>query len=204
LGGDLLTGLDKIISEIMQESEQEVRGILDNANEEARQILESAKEKSEETVKNINALSMQRTSELEAGFKIALDTQNRRRILEKKQGLIAETLLKAKEMLYGLSDGEYFDLLLKLAVKSAQSGEGTLFLNARDKQRLPDDFEAKLNAALPRGTSLKLSGATVGIDGGLLLEYGDVVENCSIESIFNARFDEFSDIVRGVLFDERD
>ena len=197
-----MTGLDKIISEIMCEAENEVKEILDTAYAEAKQISESAKCKSEATVQEINAMSIQQNNELTAGFETAVDIQNRRMILAKKQSFISETLQIAKETLYGLSDVEYFDLLIKLATKAAQVGDGKIFMNEQDRKRIPPDFETRLNSALPQGSSLKLSNDIFKIDGGVVLQYGDIVENCSIEAIFAARSDEFSDIVRNVLFEK--
>ena len=197
-----MTGLEKIISEIVQESEKEAKEILDAAHAEAKRISESAKSKSEAVTREINEASTQNIKDIATGFETTLDIQRRRMALVKKQSIISETLQKAKEAIYKLPDGEYFDLLTKLAVKSAHNGEGTALINEQDTQRLPSDFEAKLNSCLPKGSSLKISEETLKIDGGLVLRYGDIVENCSIEAVFSARADEFSDIVRRVLFDD--
>lgn len=202
--GDRLTGLDKILSEIKNESEKEIKKILDAAHQEARQISEAAKAKSEEAVRQRNEAATQKIKERSAGFDTSLDIQRRRQILAKKQSLIAETLQKAKETLCGLPDGEYIDLLLKLAAQSAQPGEGVVLLNDRDKERLPADFESRLNGALPEGASLTVSGDTLPIRGGIVLQYGNIVENSSIDSVFDERLDALSDLVRDALFADMD
>ena len=197
-----MTGLEKIISEIMHESEKEAKEILEAAHAEAKRISESAKRQNEAAVQEINNASAKNINDLATGLEPALDIQRRRMALAKKQGIIRETLQKAKSAVYERPDTEYFELLIKLAVKSAQNGEGIALINQGDMRRLPSDFEAKLNSRLPEGSSLKMCDDTLSIEGGLVLQYGDIVENCSIEAIFSARADEFSDIVRRVLFDD--
>ena len=195
-----MTGLDKIISEIMHESEKEAKEILDAAHAEAKRISESAKLQSEAVTREISAASAQKIKGMTTGFETTSDIQRRQMSLVKKRSLINETLQKAKEALHRLPDEDYFDLLIKLAVKSAQAGEGTVLVNEKDRNRMPSDFEEKLNSRLQKGSSLKVSDEALKIDGGLVLQYGDIVENCSIEAVFSARADEFSDIVRRVLF----
>ena len=88
----------------------------------------------------------------------------------------------AKAELKGLETGAYFDMILKLAVKSAQPGEGELLLSKKDLERLPEGFEDRLNASLKdKGAVLHISGDTRDIDGGFVLTYGGIEENCSIE-----------------------
>ena len=47
----------------------------------------------------------------------------------------------AKAELKGLETGAYFDMILKLAVKSAQTGEGEILFSKKDLERLPEGFE---------------------------------------------------------------
>ena len=55
-------------------------------------------------------------------------------------------------------------MILKLAVKSAQPGEGELLLSKKDLERLPEGFEDRLNASLKdKGGSAAYIGRTPGI-----------------------------------------
>jgi len=194
-----LTGLDKIISEILQESEKEAQAIVAVATVRAEEILEEARQTGSTVSDRLDAMYDKKAEALASGFESALALQRRRAELSARQHLIAETLQVAKTTLCHLPEDAYFDLLIKLAAKAAHAAEGVYFLNTRDSGRLPADFEARLNAAIPTGATLRRGGKTVDIDGGLVLEYGNVVENCAIDAIFDARADAFSDIIQGVM-----
>ena len=50
------------------------------------------------------------------------------------------------------------------------------------------------------GASLTLDEAPRDIDGGFVLIYGDIEENCSFEALFDAQKDRLQDEVRALLF----
>ena len=107
----------------------------------------------------------------------------------------------AKAELKGLETGAYFDMILKLAVKSAQPGVGELLLSKKDLERLPEGFEDRLNASLKdKGAVLHISGDTRDIDGGFVLTYGGIEENCSIDALFDAAHEVLQDKVQEILF----
>ncbi len=83
--------------------------------------------------------------------------KRRQMILKKKQELIAETEDKALEAILSMPADEYFDAVVRMAVKNAQMGEGIISFGKKDLDRLPADFESRLSAALPAGKTLKLS-----------------------------------------------
>lgn len=195
-----MTGLEKIITEIRDEAAAEAEEALAKAKAEAEDILAKAKAESDEKVAQIQAAAAQEAADIERSRESAQALQRRQRTLATKQELLAETQAKALDSLYALPDGDYFELLVKLAAAAAQPGEGVLLMNEKDAKRAPADFEKKVAAALPGGAKLALAKETRPIDGGFVLKYGDVEENCSFKAMFNARADEFSDLVRGTLF----
>ncbi len=92
-------------------------------------------------------------------------------------------------------------MILKLAVKSAQSGEGEILFSAKDLARLPQGFEEKLNAALKgRGAALRISGDARDIDAGFVLTYGGIEENCSIDALFDSAHELLQDKAQEILF----
>ena len=195
-----MTGLEKIIAEIRTEAEREAEQTIKNASVEAEKILAEAKAESDAKTARINTSAGTDVADIERSRESAMTLQRRQRTLATKQELLLETRQKALKALYELPEGEYFDLLLRLAANAAQQGKGEMLLSEKDKQRLPKNFTKKLQAALPSGAELAVSEANRPIDGGFVLKYGDVEENCSFASIFAARADEFSDLVREVLF----
>ena len=104
---------------------------------------------------------------LERG-RTAAELKKRGAVLAEKQRLIGATIGMAKAELKGLETGAYFDMILKLAVKSAQTGEGELLFSKKDLERLPEGFEDRLNAALKDkgGSAAHIRRHPGDIDGG--------------------------------------
>lgn len=197
-----MTGLEKIIEEICNEAAKEAQSILEKAEAEAAEILEQAKvqmrAKEAETVKAAEA----EVAELVRSRDSALHLQRRQRILATKQAAIAEALQKAKQTLQQLPDEEYFNLLAGLIKKAAQAQSGVLILNEKDKARLPADFIADLLPQLPENAALTVADQCQPIDGGFILKYGDILENCAFETLFNTKLGEFSDLAMKTMFDD--
>lgn len=195
-----MTGLDKIIAEIRDEAAVEADRAIASAKAQADEYLAAAKKESDAVVARIEAGAAQDVADIERSRESSLVLQRRQRTLAQKQTLLSQTLEIALDSLYRLPDAEYFSLLAKLAAAHAQKGDGVMLLNTKDKARVPADFAQKVAASLPAGSTLSVSDQTRPIDGGFVLKYGDIEENCSFRDIFNARVDEFSDLVRETLF----
>ncbi len=195
-----MAGLDKIIKEIADEASAEAKSTLDNARSEADGVLADARSEADAIREKSEKAAKQHRNEMEQSRNSALALQKRQRLLETKQALLSETLDRAREELYALPPELYFTLLMKLAAQVAEEGEGEMMLCEKDTARLPGDFEAKLAANLPNGSTIRLSKETRPVDGGFVLKYGDVEANCSFAAIFDARREEFADIVSPILF----
>ncbi len=195
-----MTGLEKILAQIKDEAAKEASDIRAKGEDEAKRIVQEATAEAEAKAARVLAAANAQTADVAQSRESALALQRRQRILAVKQEMLAETLQKALDSLYALPADAYFELLCRLAAANAQPGKGELALNDADKKRLPADFEMKLAAALPKGTALAVCDQTRPIDGGFVLKYGDVEENCSFKAIFSAREDEFSDLARELLF----
>lgn len=195
-----MTGLEKIIREIEDEAAGEVQSVISKAKAEAEAMLNEARAQSDKLTGEIDKNAQAQIRDIESSRESAIQLQRRQRILQARQELIAETIGKARESLYTLDEEKYFDLVTRLAAGSAQPGEGEVIFNEKDLGRLPAGFEKKLNQALGEGKKLSISKSTRPVDGGVVLSYGGIEENCSFEAVFNARWDDFSDLVRDTLF----
>ena len=118
---------------------------------------------------------------------------------EERRSLIDKTLAATLAYLRELPDDQYFARLLELIARQAQPGEGELSLSRRDLDRLPADFGARLMAAVPGGT-VRLSDRPCAVDGGFILQYGDIVFNCGFDALLEARRDEIEDQINAALF----
>ncbi|MDR2650478.1 MAG: V-type ATP synthase subunit E [Clostridiales bacterium] len=196
-----MTGLDKIIDEIITEARREAAGILDEARAEADEIEKQATAQAAAQARAAEAETDKRIVDLTAGRETSYVLRRRQALLEARQAVLEETLTAGRQALIDLPDNEYFAFILKLAAAQAASGEGVLLFNAGDRARMPKNFQHLLNLALPEGKTLVVSDAPVRIDGGFILKYGELEENCSFAAIFRDRRDEFIDLIRGLIFE---
>lgn len=196
-----MAGLDKIISQIKEESGEATAQILASAREEAKQILAQARRDAEAECADIERRSGQAVASILERGRSAADLKKRGSVLARKQQLIGTTIARAKAELKGMDGDDYFEMILKLAVKSAQAGKGELLFSEKDLARVPEGFEDKLNAVLKeKGAALHISSATRDIDGGFVLTYGGIEENCSIDALFDSAHEALQDKVQEILF----
>jgi V/A-type H+-transporting ATPase subunit E len=129
--------------------------------------------------------------------------QERKYILNAKQQIINDTISKARSTLINLPVLEYFDVIYRMIRKYAQNKQGNILFSANDKKRLPVDFNAKLQEALSgkKQASLMVADQEAVIDGGFILVYGEVEENCSFDALFSSAKEDLQDKVNAFLFD---
>lgn len=196
-----MAGLDKIISQIKEESRETAARTLAAARVEADQILAEARKDAENECADIERRSRQAVANILERGRSAAELKKRGSILSEKQDLIGNTISRAKAELKGMETDAYFEMIQKLAVKSAQAGKGELLFSEKDLARMPEGFEDKLNAVLSdKGAALHISNATRDIDGGFVLTYGGIEENCSIDALFDSAHETLQDKVQEILF----
>ncbi|WP_312693413.1 V-type ATP synthase subunit E [Caproiciproducens sp.] len=196
-----MTGLEKIVQNILDEAETAAQQTVSAAEDEAAAIEKEARKQAAQQVDEISRGAKETAGEILKRAQSAAQLQKRRKILQAKQELIRDIIEKARQNLSVLPDDAYFDMIVKLAARSALPQEGKILFSPKDRSRLPADFYAKLEEALQeKGGSLKVSDETRDIDGGLVLVYGGVEENCSFGALFEAERERLTDRVNELLF----
>ena len=89
-----------------------------------------------------------------------------------------------------------------LVTNSVSYEDGRKLHNTKkDLERMPAGFREEIKSlAQKKGGVLEISGETRNIDGGFILIYGGIEENCSIDAMFAGKRDELLDQVRKILF----
>lgn len=195
-----MTGLEKIIGQIRSESDAAAAKTIAAAKAQADQILDEAKKQAQAECDRIEHDAAADVADRLARAKSAAELQKRKMVLAEKQRLIGEVIEKAKTSLYSLPDEEYFGIIVKMAGKFSLAQEGQIIFSKKDTERLPQGFEATLNAALGAGAKLAVSNETRNIDGGFVLVYGGVEENCSFTALFDSAHEALQDKVQELLF----
>ncbi len=196
-----MAGLDKIISEINDESKAAIAKINADAQAQVDEILADAKKSADEITARFAHERDVSLTDQKSRAQSAAQLQKRQILLAEKQQIISEVLQEAKEKLLTLPDEAYFGALLQLVKKNALPGEGILLLNAKDLARKPAEFDEEVQEiARDKGGSLTISKETRDIDGGFVLIYDGIEENDSITALFEAGSEELQDKVQHLLF----
>lgn len=197
-----MTGLEKITTQIIDDAKANAQKAKAAAEEEASKILASAKLQREEQTAQMQADTQAQVQAIAAHAQSGAALKQRQTLLSAKQQMIRETIQSARESLLALDDAAYFSLIFKMAGRFALPQQGKLILNEKDLARAPKDFDAQLQSAVQAipGASLSLSGSTRPIDGGFVLDYDGIEENCSFEAMFYASQEALQDKVQEFLF----
>ncbi|NLY48131.1 MAG: hypothetical protein GX059_03820 [Clostridiales bacterium] len=198
-----MTGLEKMIKVIEADAQANADKILAEAREESDRIISEAKEEAKQCAAKIAEKPASEIKVIMDRAESGARLVKRQMILDAKQKIINDIIQKAKRKLAGLSDKEYFDMILQMVRKYAYSQAGVIKFSKADLDRLPKDFEKSLELVLKdkENASLIVSDESVKIDGGFILVYGDIEENCSFDALFSDAKDELQDKLNAFLFE---
>ena len=196
-----MNGIDKIISKINADADAQCNQIIAAAKAKCDKIVADGEKAGKVVADGIIA-----DAKAEAGKTVAIAQsgalqQSRQKLLAAKVECINETLADVTKALKSLPADLYFKAVIKVAADNAMAGKCEARLNSDDHVRMPADFEEKLAAALKeKDCEAKLSSEPVKIGSGLVLDYGDIVINCSFEAIVEENADMFKAKISEILF----
>lgn len=196
-----MTGLEKIIEKIGLDAQQSASEVLGQADEKCAEILAEAQAESDkidaQALLDADALREDILARGESGAQM----QRKNRILTAKQEMIGDVIEQARADLIGMDTFDYFVLLGRLAERNVQPGDGVMYLSPRDLARVPASFHRTLaEIAQKKHGTLVIAHESRDIDGGFVLAYGGIEENCSFDAMFEDRKEELQDVVRAKLF----
>lgn len=194
-----MTGLEAILAQIEQEAQAQAQELLAQARDEAQAALDAARQEAQAQAEEILEGARKRAQAQRQRAKSSAALEKRDRLLRCKQGLIREALEQACSALENAPAEEYFPLLIELAGRAALPGDGVLYLNRRDLERLPEDFQQRLDKAAPGG-KITLAREPRKLEGGFVLAYGPVEMDCSFAALFQEAGDRLRDQVGAILF----
>ena len=196
-----MSGLNKIKSQIMDEARSLAEEKIAEAKLTAGEIIEQAQKEAEESEKQMLRKAEAEEKKQQEKTASFIDLQKRTKILEAKQGVIADVLKQAYEALENLGEEEYFSALLLLVKKYALPETGEILFGKTDLGRLPEGFGDKIEEiAKAKGGELRISENEGAIKNGFILVYGGIEENWTLKALFDARQEELSDKVHRLLF----
>lgn len=197
-----MSGLDKMKAQILEEAQISAKEILEQARTQAETLEKEAEAQAKKEAQVLIAQAEARARESVKRQASSADMRKRKAVLEAKQEVIGEVLEEAEKAVGMLEDSIYFAMLERILEKYALPEAGYICFSEKDRKRMPQGYLEKLfELAERKGGSLELSEKVPeGIDGGFLLLYGGVEENCTIKALFDAKREELSDKVNRQLF----
>jgi V/A-type H+-transporting ATPase subunit E len=198
-----MTGLEKILKAIEDEAQAGADKVLSEAYKQAEEILAAARLDAENRCNQIAEKSAADVKNIISRAESAAVLQEKKILLNAKQQIIGDIIAKARNSLAALPDSEFTDTILAMVKKYAHNKPGKILFSASDRNRLPQDFNDRLKSALSDkpAAALTLAGEAADIDGGFLLVYGDIEENCSFDALFSASKEVMQDKVNSLLFE---
>lgn len=191
-----------IIEKILADAGAEAEKI----NTEAKQELSSRQTSLANQLKlyrdESKSLAGQATEDKKSHILAAARMDVARQQLTEKRALLEEVFDKATEQLTNLADEEYKDLMKKLMVESAETGDEEVVVDTNEK-RIDHEFIKQVNRELGPGFkgNLRLSDERTEIGGGFVLKRGRIRNNVSVSVLIDKARKELEADLANELFE---
>ena len=197
-----MSGLEKIVGRISEESRQKADAILAEAKAKADGILKDNEKRVSEECGRIAKKAESQAQGIAERSKASAELRSKQILLAGRQEIMSQTIAMARARLDKMSDSEYTEVLLKLFKKHIPGQDAVLKLGERDLSRLSaGTLESMKAAASAAGVKLNVSGQPAAIRDGFVLDYGGIEENCTFDALFEQNVEELQDKVKAILFE---
>lgn len=199
-----MKGTEKIIAHIRADGDAEAKKIIDAASKQAEEKrAESFKAALSEYEKLMQAGNAECEDILSGSRRIA-EMEAKKSVLSVKQEMISAAFDAAREEIVNMPRDKYTQFLARMAAEAAASGMEEMVLNARDKAEVGKSVCKAANELLSaKGTPGKLtvSEDTADISGGVIVRFGGIETNCSIDALIRQRRSGLSTEVAAAMFE---
>ena len=199
-----MKGTEKIIAHIRADGDAEAKKIIDAASKQAEEKrAESFKAALSEYEKLMQAGNADCEDILSGSRRIA-EMEAKKSVLSVKQEMISAAFDAAREEIVNMPRDKYTQFLARMAAEAAASGMEEIVLNARDKAEVGKSVCKAANELLSaKGTPGKLtvSEDTADISGGVIVRFGGIETNCSIDALIRQRRSGLSTEVAAAMFE---
>ena len=170
-----MNGIEKITAKIAADTEAEIAQLTAQTDEKVRSIGEAAKAQADKETADTLARGRKAADERLERLKSAAQMETRKLALGAKQEVLGEAFDLALEKLCTLPDGEYIELLTKLAVEASSTGREQLVFSPKDRARIGKQVVVAANDALVKGVAPELPNSITDTKVGAIL--GKVVNS---------------------------
>lgn len=193
-------GLKKITEHIIKKANDEADVIINDALKKASVINSESKKEIDELIKT-NQIAIKNDCDKIVSMAESQDRQQKRsEILKARSEVIEKIICDSKKAIIEMDKEKYKEVLLKILKNSMTGEKGEIIFSKNDSKLLDEEFTEKVTAI--SGKKLTISKETQDIGNGFIIRYGKIEQNCSIESIFEEKHNELTDLVNNFLMTE--
>ena len=198
-----MNGIDRIVEYIESRAVAECEEIAESAILETSRIRdEHVKIEQDEYWKIINKGTEEAKRRLERLSGLA-ELEAKKQVIAVQQEMLDILFENVVDIVLNLPRDDYISFLAKNACQASITGKEEIILSASDKASIGKQVLAAANACLKeheKKAALRLSDAYADIKGGLILDGGDVVADCSLESLVSLHRNDLTAFAANQLF----
>ena len=222
-----MTGLEKIIERIQTEARERAGMMLQNAEKESTELAKDYAARSEQARARIEKEGLETAQAILDAARAETEKAHTEILQSMRTKLIDEAFARAKQEICGTDFGKYRELLAALLVsalleqhraeqQSIAFGDEVepvarfeVLLNAADRERFGSQIITDARRTVERRIGAEKAGRialaeeAAEISGGLILRFGDVELNCTLEVLMADIRRELTPRVTEILFGER-
>lgn len=190
--------IDNITTKILSDAKDAADASLMNADKTKQEIINNAKSEAEVLIKSALEKAAKDAEDLKSRKISAAELQGRKMLLSAKQEAIKKSFGAVIEMLKTMPNQEYLNFLADEIVKIPNC-EGTIILNAKDRQNIGDRLVKAVNDRL-NAQKVVLGNGTTSASGGFVLKKGNIEINSTFETMIDSMKDNLTGEIADALF----
>jgi V/A-type H+-transporting ATPase subunit E len=192
-----------IKEKIITDAKIQANNIISQAEDKAKEIIKKG-EKEADNIKKI-VLNRNKQEGLLKKSKILTEAnlKAKKTILSEKQNIIEDVFNSVLENVLNLNDKDYHKFIKKLILDNIEKGDETIFIGTSNKSKISKEFIKDINEELKingKKGELKLSSAYLSIKGGIIIGFGNVQKNVSLELLIKKVREESEMQISKILF----
>ena len=198
-----MKGTEKIIAHIKADGSSAAENIINDAKAKAEQIKADSFNESLAQYQSLVESGKAECEDIISGSRRIADMEAGKSVLAEKQAIIDEAFAAAAKKITGMPRDKYTHFLSSMAAQAASNGTEEIVLNAKDKAEVGKAVCKQANdilSAAGKSGKLTLSEDTADIEGGVIIRFGGIETNCSIDALIRQRRSALVPEVAAVLF----
>ncbi len=186
--------IESITEKILQEAKAYSEDQRTQAEAVKAKALDEAKQKADDVIAKRQAEAAKAAETLKERRASVAALEARKMQLSAKQELIDSCFQAAKDKIQNLETPQYVQFIVD-QIKDFKDKDCEILLNDKDKERIGSALQEAL-----AGTSLKVSEETTDIQGGCILQEGNISYNASLEKLLENAKSEMTSTIAKELF----